>query len=66
MSGDQEFGRCEICHKVAGLKRTYFHYDIKCDCHSPNHFELVIHCSECKPKEPRETKVMIRPKKQGE
>lgn len=57
MSGDIEYGRCEICGESASLTRKYYHYDIKCDCHHPNHFELVRHCSKCTPKPPFQTKV---------
>jgi hypothetical protein len=49
MSGCSEFGKCEIYGELKNLKRTYFHYDIKCECHSPTHFKLIIHCSDCKP-----------------
>ena len=60
MSGACEYGKCEICGKEAPLQRTYFNYDIKCECHSPNHFDLVRHCEDCVPKKPRETKVILR------
>jgi hypothetical protein len=60
MSGDCEFGKCDICSKENYLQRTYFHYDIKCECHSPKHFELVIHCSNCVPNEPKETKIILK------
>jgi hypothetical protein len=61
MSGDVEFGQCELCGREAELKRRYYHYDIKCDCHSPNHFELVRHCADCTPKPPEKTTVTIKP-----
>lgn len=57
MCGEIEYGKCEICGEEAPLERTYFRYDLKCECHSPEHFELVRHCKGCKPVEPRETKV---------
>ena len=57
--GEMEFGKCQICGEDKPLTRTYYHYDIKCECHSPNHFEFVIHCKDCVPKEPRETKVVF-------
>lgn len=56
---NSEFGKCEICKEEKNLQRTYFRYEIKCECHSPNHFELVIHCSDCIPKEPRTTQVTL-------
>lgn len=58
--GDCEYGKCEICKKESNLIRTYFKYDIKCECHSPCHFEIVKHCKECKPVEPLETKMTIK------
>jgi hypothetical protein len=60
MSGTCESGKCEICGKEGLLQRTYFNYNIKCECHSPNHFDLVRHCKDCIPKEPRETKVFFK------
>lgn len=59
--GDSEFGKCDICDVETNLQRTYFHYDIKCNCHSPNHFEIVRHCNNCKPNSPLSTKVVIKP-----
>ena len=55
-----EYGKCEICGKETYLQRTYFHYEIECECHSPNHFELVIHCLNCIPKEPTFTKILLK------
>lgn len=60
MSGDIEYGKCDICGKETYLQRTYFRYDIKCECHSPNHFELFRHCDTCTPKEPKETKITLK------
>jgi len=54
-----ECGKCEICGKDAPLQRTYFYYDIQCECHSPQHFEVVSHCADCTPSEPRETRVTL-------
>ena len=58
--GDCEFGRCEICGKDSYLERTYFHYDIECECHSPKHFELVRHCKDCRGIEPRVTTIRLK------
>lgn len=58
--GDVEFGKCECCGKETSLMRTYFHYDIKCECCSPTHFEFVKHCSDCVPQEPEFTKIKVR------
>lgn len=54
-------GTCAICKKPnQDLHRTYFHYDeIKCLCHSPNHFDLIDHCKNCEPKEPLSTMVNL-------
>lgn len=60
MSGEIEFGNCEICGNEAPLERTYFHYNIKCECHSPYHFELVRHCKNCIAKEPEVTTLTIK------
>lgn len=45
--GEIEVGRCDICGEVKPLRRKYYHYDIKCDCHSPKHFEIVMHWLDC-------------------
>lgn len=55
------YGKCEICGKYAELDRTYFYYDIKCECHSPQHFEVVEHCKDCIPKPPKKITVSIKP-----
>ena len=59
MSGASEFGKCDICGELKNLQRTYFEYNIKCECHSPNHFEVVHHCYNCIPIEPKETKIIL-------
>jgi len=60
MSGDVEFGKCEICGKETFLQRTYFKYNIKCECHSPQHFEFIRHCDDCVPEEPKITKIIVK------
>ncbi len=60
MSGESEFGKCEVCKTETHLQRTTFHYDIKCECHSPNHFITIRHCSNCKPVEPKNTTVTFQ------
>jgi len=60
MCGDIEYGKCEICGKESSLKRTYWHYAIKCECHSPSHFELRRHCYDCLPEEPKITNVSLK------
>jgi hypothetical protein len=63
MSDCSEYGKCDICKKEGPLERTYFQYDIKCECHSPNHFELIIHCKNCRPIEPKTTKIILKTEK---
>ena len=61
MRGEIELGKCGICGKEKQLTRTYFRYpNMKCECHSPCHFDLIIHCRDCVPVRPRETKVLLR------
>ena len=65
MSGEIEYGNCDMCNTQAALSRKYYRYDIKCDCcngKDDDHFEIIRHCSECEPKPPREVKVIIAPK----
>jgi len=57
--GDQEFGKCPYCKEEKPLNRKYYRYDIKCECHSPQHFEIVWHCNNCTPHEPRVTNIEI-------
>ncbi len=61
--GDSEFGKCGVCGKEKQLTRTYFYYNIQCECHSPQHFEMVAHCRDCVPKEPKETRVVYATEK---
>jgi hypothetical protein len=60
MSGNIEFGKCPICGKELPLQRTYWYYDIECECCAPHHFEFRHHCKDCIPIEPLETKVHLR------
>ena len=62
MSGSCEFGKCDMCKKETHLERTYFRYNIKCECHSPYHFELIIHCKDCIPCEPTNTNIILNTK----
>ena len=62
MDGAIEMGTCEVCQKEGViLNRKYFNYPFICDCHSPNHFELVKYCNDCVPLSPDYTKVFVRP-----
>lgn len=58
--GDIESGKCDICRKFSYLNRKYYRYDIKCECHSPYHFDLVYHCNDCTPTPPKETKIILK------
>lgn len=60
MSGSIEFGKCDICGKNAQLNRKYYHYDIQCECCSPNHFDLICHCDNCHPKPPKQTTIKLK------
>ena len=60
MSGDIEYGECELCGRDAQLYRTYWRYNIKCECHSPSHFEMKVHCATCTPAEPINTKIILK------
>ena len=62
MSSSCEYGICDICKKETYLERTYFRYNIKCECHSPYHFEIVFHCKDCVPIEPVNTKIELNTK----
>lgn len=56
-----EIGKCECCGaENVELERTYFRYPFSCECHAPSHFVMVRHCKDCKPKEPEETKVVLK------
>jgi len=59
MGGDSEWGECEVCGKTGPLERTYFRYDIKCECCNNKHFEIVWHCIGCEPKDPGVRKIEL-------
>lgn len=59
--GDAEQGTCSVCKKESnGISRKYFRYEVKCECCSPTHFEIVYHCTNCVPKEPILTNITIK------
>lgn len=60
MCGSIEFGKCEVCGVESPLQRTVWYYAIKCECHSPSHFEMKRHCKYCVPKEPIETRITLK------
>ena len=59
MSGETQFGECDICKKQTFVESKFYHYGFKCDCHSPEHFERVNYCKDCVPKKPPYTKVTL-------
>ena len=61
-NGEIEYGKCAICGREGALKRTYFRYPVKCECHSPHHFELIRVCDKCQPKEPEYTTITVSTK----
>ena len=58
--GDIEWGKCDVCGIIRTLVRTYYYYSIKCECHSPQHFEIVRHCKDCVPTEPKLTRITLK------
>lgn len=71
MCGAIEYGKCEICGKEAPLERTYFYYNIPCECcgckidDKNMHFELVCHCEKCAPDIPLQIRPSIKSKIDG-
>lgn len=61
MSGCMMYGKCDVCGKESNLNRKYFYYGIQCECHSPEHFEIVEHCDDCVPVAPERTRITIKP-----
>jgi hypothetical protein len=59
MSGSCEWGDCDYCGNNGPVERTYFRYDIKCECCNNKHFEIVWHCSKCQPKDPGIRKIKL-------
>lgn len=61
-----ELGKCDICGKETSLSRTYFYYNIPCECCGCKidgknmHFELVHHCEHCVPKIPKEITLSVK------
>ena len=60
ITGEIMIGKCIYCLKLKNLNRKYFHFNIKCECHSPSHFEIVEHCMSCTPKCPSYTSVILK------
>ena len=63
MSGEVEYGNCDICNIQNTLNRKYYYYDIHCECCSnDDHFEIVRYCNYCNPKLPSVVNVVIKHK----
>lgn len=62
MCGEIEVGKCSICGKEKQLHRRYYHYDIPCECHGEQHFEIIFYCNDCvnDVKPPREIRVILK------
>ena len=66
--GEIEFGKCDICGKESPLSRTYFIYDIHCDCCGCKedgrdmHSELVRYCKNCVPDIPQTIAPIVKSK----
>lgn len=60
---EMEIDYCYICKKLKPLRRKYYSYNIKCECclngGIAKHFELVKHCSDCKPVPPMTIKPVL-------
>jgi hypothetical protein len=57
---EQESGTCSVCGTNGPIQRTYYYYEIKCDCCvGDKHFEIVYHCGSCVPKPPPRVKVTL-------
>ena len=56
---DIEYGICDVCGREANLQRKYYYFNIKCECHSPKHSEMIKYCSDCVPLRPAETTIEI-------
>lgn len=62
--GEIEIDKCDICGKEAQLDRTYFYYNIPCECcgckidNKDMHFVMVRHCNKCTPDIPIDIKVL--------
>lgn len=57
------YGKCGICGKETSVQRTYYVYNVPCECHHGRHSEHVNHCKDCKPREPKETRITMDTKK---
>lgn len=49
-----------VVKKEVALERTYFKYNINCECHYPHHFTVVCHCKDCVPEIPEEIYPIVK------
>lgn len=62
MNGAQEVDICSVCGKRGSVIRTYYHYNVPCECClGGRHFEIVRTCPDCKPVPPRRISVVAQP-----
>lgn len=54
-----EYGKCDMCGNIAYLQRKYYNFDIKCECHGDEHFEIVSYCKDCVPIIPPTTEIKL-------
>jgi hypothetical protein len=59
MGGDSEWGICDCCGNDGPIVRTYYRYDVKCECCNNKHFEIVYHCIKCEPTDPGIRKIQL-------
>lgn len=56
------FDKCDMCGEYTNVARTYYTYDIHCDCCSDwGHIERVCYCENCVPSPPTKITVKMRP-----
>ena len=47
---EHEHGECNFCGELGLIQRTYYYYDVDCECCSGDkHFEIVWNCYQCIP-----------------
>ena len=47
---EHEHGECNFCGELGLIQRTYYYYDVDCECCSGDkHFEIVWNCHQCIP-----------------
>ena len=52
----------DICHKKKPVTRTYYEYNIPCECCGGQyHFQVVRTCQDCEPQPPTWVHAQVRP-----